>query len=90
MSLINGSNPRGCGETNNDMKTENLTKACHSIEFLCDELREAHRDALTSGNRFESDFCDLMQEAVKLHAKLTVVREAVAQADAIAKKKGRR
>jgi hypothetical protein len=69
------------------MKTENLSKACHSLDFFMEELREAHTDAVTSGNRFEAALFDLMEEALKLQTKLTVIREAAVQADA-AKKKG--
>jgi hypothetical protein len=69
------------------MKTENLTKAYHSLDFFMEELREAHTDAVTSGNRFEAALFDLMEEALKLQTKLTGIRKAAIQANAAKNKK---
>jgi hypothetical protein len=52
------------------MKTENLTKASHSLDFFMEELREAHTDATTSGGQFEPVLFDLMEEALRLQVKL--------------------
>ena len=68
------------------MKTENLTKAYHSLDFFMEELREAHTDAVTSGNRFEAALFSLIEEAVKLQTKLSGIREAATQANAAKKK----
>ena len=52
------------------MKTENLTKASHSLDFFFQELRMAHTDAVTSGGQFEPVLFDLMEEALRLQVKL--------------------
>ena len=69
------------------MKTENLTKASHSLDFLMEELRGAHTDAMTSGNQFEAALFSLIEEAVKLQTKLSGIREAAIQANAAKNKK---
>jgi hypothetical protein len=90
MKSSNGSSRRGCGKKHTKMKTENLTKAYHSFDFFFQELREAHTDAVNSENQFaEIALFSLIEEAVKLQTKLSVIREAAAQADA-GKKKGRK
>lgn len=71
------------------MKTENLTKACHSFDFFFSELREAHTDAVTSGNRFEPDLFDLIQEALRLQVKLEIIKQAAIRAEAAKKRKSK-
>ena len=59
------------------MKTENLTKAMHSSEFLSAELRAAHTDAVNSGNQFaEIVLFDLIEASVELERKLNRAMEA--------------
>ena len=71
------------------MKTENLTKASDSFDFFFSELREAHTDAVNSGNQFaEIALFSLIESAAKMQTKLARVKEA-ATADA-AKRKGLR
>ncbi|SPE60091.1 hypothetical protein SBV1_370075 [Verrucomicrobia bacterium] len=72
------------------MKTENLTKAYHSFDFFFQELREAHTDAVNSENQFaEAALFSLLEEAVKLQTKLTVIRETATQANAVKKKEAK-
>jgi hypothetical protein len=53
------------------MKTENLTKAYHSAQFLAREIREAHMDAVNSGDQFaEIAIFDLIEPSVKLEQKI--------------------
>jgi hypothetical protein len=53
------------------MKTENLTKAYHSAQFLAGEIRQAHTDAIYSGNAFaEVLLYELTEQAVKIEQKL--------------------
>jgi len=66
------------------MKTENLTKACHSFDFFFYELREAHTDAVNSENQFaEIALFSLIESAATMQTKLARVKEA---ATAVAKK----
>ncbi len=68
------------------MKTENLTKASHSLDFFMEELREAHTDAVTSGNRFEPVLFGLMEEALRLQVKLETIKAAATRANTAKKK----
>jgi hypothetical protein len=68
------------------MKTENLTKASHSLDFLMDELRGAHKDAVTSGHQFEPVLFDLMEDALKLQVKLETIKAAATRASAAKKR----
>lgn len=53
------------------MKTENLTKALHSAQFLAREIREAHTDAVNSENQFsEIAIFNLIEASVKLEQQL--------------------
>jgi len=59
------------------MKTENLTKALHSAQFLSIEIREAHTDAVNSGNQFaEIALFDLIEPAMQLEQKLKRLLDA--------------
>lgn len=61
------------------MKTENLTKAHHSAQFLAREIREAHADAVDSGNHFAAiALFDLIEEAAKLEQKIKRLTDAAA------------
>jgi hypothetical protein len=71
------------------MKTENLTKASHSLDFLMEELREAHCDAVNSGGQFEPVLFDLMEEALRLQLKLETIKAAAMQANAAKKKESK-
>jgi len=71
------------------MKTENLTKASHSLDFFMEELREAHTDAVTSGNRFEAALFDLMEEALRLQVKLETIKAAATRANAASQSKSK-
>jgi hypothetical protein len=64
------------------MKTENLTKASYSLDFFMEELRGAHTDAVTSGNRFEPVLFDLMEKALRVQVKLETIKAAAIQANA--------
>ena len=68
------------------MMTENLSQACQSCEVVLHNLREAHKDAMTSGNRFEPVLFDLMEEALRLQVKLETIKAAATQANAAKKK----
>ena len=68
------------------MKTENLTKAYHSLDFFMEELRGAHKDATTSGNQFEPVLFDLMEEALRLQVKLETIKAAATRANAAKEK----
>ena len=80
------SNPKGCGEKHTKMKTENLTKASHSLDFLLGELKESHTDAVNSGSRFEAALFDLMEEALRLQVKLETIKAAATRANAAKEK----
>ena len=59
------------------MKTENLMKACDSFDFFFSELREAHTDAVNSGNQFaEIAVFSLIEQAAKLNNQLARLKEA--------------
>jgi len=61
------------------MKTENLTKAYHSAQFMAREIREAHTDAVNSENQFaEIALFDLIEASVKLEQKLKRLVDAAA------------
>ena len=61
------------------MKTENLTKAYHSAQFLAHEIREAHTDAVNSENQFaEIALFGLIEETVNLEQKLKRLTDAAA------------
>jgi hypothetical protein len=50
---------------------ENLTKAYHSAQFLAREIREAHADAVNSGNHdAEIALFDMIESTMKLEEKL--------------------
>ena len=62
------------------MKAENLTTASDSFAIFFNELREAHKDAVHSGNDFaEIALFSLIEEAVKLQTKLNRVKAAAIQ-----------
>ena len=68
------------------MKTENLEKASHEVDYLLSDLRYAHSDAVRSGNRFaEILLLNLIKDAVALDLRIKQVREA-AEAEETAKK----
>jgi hypothetical protein len=70
------------------MKTENLIKACDSFDFFFNELREAHKDAVDSGNQFaEIAIFALIEPAVKLQTQLARIKDATIETDSIAKKR---
>jgi hypothetical protein len=59
------------------MKTENLTKAVQTFSMFESELREAHTDAIHSGNEFaEIVLYDMIERAAEL--RLHLRRAAVA------------
>ena len=61
------------------MKTENLTKAYYSAQFVALEIREAHTDAVNSENQFaEIALFDLIEASVKLEQKLKRLVDAAA------------
>ena len=68
------------------MKTENLTKASHTLDFFMEEIREAHTDAVNSENQFEPVLFDLMEEALRLQVKLETIKAAATRANAAKKK----
>jgi hypothetical protein len=66
------------------MKTENLMKACDSFAFFFSELREAHTDAVHSGNDFaEIALFSLIEDAAKMQTKLERVKDAAMQTAAV-------
>lgn len=55
-------------------------KACDSFDFYFAELREAHTDAVHSGNDFaEIALFSLIEQAAKMHAKLARVKDAASR-----------
>jgi len=59
------------------MKTENLMKACDSFDRFLSELRQAHTDAVNSGNQFaEIAVLSLIEQAAKLNNQLARIKEA--------------
>lgn len=62
------------------MKTENLNKACESFELFLTQLRNAHADAVDSGNDFaEIAVVALVEEAAKLQLRLARVKDAASR-----------
>ena len=71
------------------MKTENLMKAADSFDFYFSELREAHTDAVHSGNEFaEIALFSLIEDAAKMQTKLSRIKDA-ANHSAVSGKKGK-
>lgn len=65
----------------NEMKTENVTKANHSAQFLVRDIVAAHKDAVESGNQFaEIILLDLIEAAAKLEQKLKRLAAAAEEA----------
>ena len=60
------------------MKTENLTKAFDSFGFFLGELRDAHTDAVNSGDQFaEIVLLQMLEDAVKMNRRLDAIKSAV-------------
>jgi len=85
-TLQNAKSPVTDRRRRREMKTENLTKASHSLDFVMEDLRRAHSDATTSDNQFEPALFDLMEEALKLQVKLETIKAAATRANAAKKK----
>lgn len=66
------------------MKTENLTKAAHSLAFACDELHAAHSDASKVGDEFAMlTLSVVMDDAANLQRKIKRISDAVGNPPAI-------
>lgn len=62
------------------MKTENLIKACESFDQFLAQLRQAHNDAVDSGNDFaEIAVVSLVEEAAKMQLRLARVKDAASR-----------
>ena len=60
------------------MKTENLTKALHSVELLTSGLRAAHSDAVQAENQFaEIVLLGLLADAAALQDRVKQAQFAV-------------
>lgn len=63
---------------NKVMKTENITKAAHSVCFTVLALQDALRDAINSGNQFACLVLEqALADATALQFKITRINDAV-------------
>jgi hypothetical protein len=56
------------------MKTDNLTRACRSLDLVSKALEQAHTDSVKSGAGFAADIFSMLEDTLKLQAKLNLIR----------------
>jgi hypothetical protein len=71
------------------MKSDNLTKACRSLDLFSKALEQAHTDSVKSGDGFAGDILSLIEDTLKMQAKLNLLARVASHEAAAGKGKSR-